>query len=143
MHFFPAGLMVLAYSGTPAPLFFLGRRRRDLPFNWIFWMFGLFIVGCGTTHLMEVWTIWHASYLLAGVIKGVTAAVSVATAGMLIPLIPKAIALPSADQLRSINHELRLQCVERERADGSLSEALAATAPPLAAPGVHPASADD
>src|SRR5258708_37641387 len=107
MHFFPAGLMVLAYSGTPAPLFFLGRRRRDLPFNWIFWMFGLFIVGCGTTHLMEVWTIWHASYLLAGVIKGVTAAVSVATAGMLISLVSQGDAVAHAGPLRSLHHRLR------------------------------------
>src|SRR5258708_7955893 len=131
------GLIVLSYYCIPAALMCRARWRRDLPFNWIFWMFGLFIVGCGTTHLMEVWTIWHASYLLAGVIKGVTAAVSVATAVMLIPLIPKAIALPSADQLRAINHELRLQCVERERAEASLRETLAARELTLASLAEH------
>ena len=47
---------------------------------------------------MEIWTVWHASYALAGVVKAITAAVSVATAVMLIPLIPKAIALPSAER---------------------------------------------
>ncbi len=143
LHVVSDGLIVLSYYCIPAALIYLARRRRDLPFNWIFWMFGLFIVGCGTTHLMEVWTIWHASYLLAGVIKGVTAAVSVATAVMLIPLIPKAIALPSADQLRSINHELRLQCVERERAEASLRETLAARELTLAALAEHQSAVEE
>jgi len=71
LHVVSDGLIVLSYYCIPAALIYLARRRRDLPFNWIFWMFGLFIVGCGTTHLMEVWTIWHASYLLAGIVKGV------------------------------------------------------------------------
>jgi hypothetical protein len=56
---------------------------------------------------MEIWTVWHASYLLAVVVKAITAVVSVATAAMLIPLLPKAIALPSAEQLRGVNDELR------------------------------------
>jgi len=39
----------------------------------MFLMFGIFIFGCGTTHLMEVWTVWHGTYRLAGVIKAITA----------------------------------------------------------------------
>lgn len=98
-------LIVVAYYAIPIALIYLVRKRRDLPFHSIFWMFGLFIVGCGTTHLMEVWTVWHASYLLAGAVKAFTAAVSVVTALMLIPLIPKAITLPSLTSLQAINHQ--------------------------------------
>src|ERR1700674_177956 len=93
LHVISDGLITVSYYCIPLALVYLIRRRRDLPFNWIFWMFGLFILGCGTTHLMEIWTVWHASYLLAGIVKATTAAVSVVTAVMLIPLIPKAIAV--------------------------------------------------
>jgi len=57
-------LITLAYFCIPLALVYLVRQRRDLPFNWIFWMFALFILGCGTTHLMEVWTVWHGSLRL-------------------------------------------------------------------------------
>ncbi len=126
LHVISDGLITLSYYCIPLALVYLLRRRRDLPFNWIFGMFGVFILGCGTTHLMEIWTVWHAAYLLAGVVKGITAAVSVLTAVMLIPLIPKAIALPSTEQLQGMNYELRLRVVERERTEQRLQETLAA-----------------
>jgi light-regulated signal transduction histidine kinase (bacteriophytochrome) len=78
-------------------------------------MFGLFILGCGTTHLLEVWTVWHGTYLLAGVVKAFTAAVSVVTAAMLIPMIPKAVALPGRGQLQAINQELKHQVAKRSQ----------------------------
>ena len=66
-------------------------------------MFAMFIVGCGTTHLMEIWTIWNPNYFLSGLIKAITAVISVATALALIPLIPKAMALVSPAQLLAVN----------------------------------------
>lgn len=78
----------------------------------------MFIVGCGTTHLMEIWTIWHPNYFLSGLIKAITAVISVATALALIPLIPKAIALVSPAQLLAVNQELERQIevrMQRER----------------------------
>ena len=124
MHVVSDGVIALSYFCIPLALIYLARRRRDLPFNWIFWMFGLFIVSCGATHLMEIWTVWHASYQLSGVIKAITAAVSAATAVMIFPLLPKAIALPSAAQLRAVNDELRLQVIERQRVEQELRETL-------------------
>jgi PAS domain-containing protein len=125
LHVISDGLIALSYFCIPVALIYLVRRRRDLPFNWIFCMFGLFIVGCGTTHLMEIWTVWHASYLLSGAIKAITAIVSVATAVMLIPLLPKAIALPSVEHLRAVNDEMRVQAIERLKVERALREALA------------------
>jgi PAS domain S-box-containing protein len=125
LHVISDGVIVLSYFCIPVALVYLARRRRDLPFNWIFWMFGLFIVGCGTTHLLEIWTIWHANYLLAGIVKAITAVASAATAIMLIPLIPKAIALPSKEMLSAVNYELHLQVAERERAEKKLGNTQA------------------
>src|SRR5437773_1405706 len=83
----------------------------------MFLVFGIFILGCGTTHLMEVWTVWHATYLLAGVIKAVTAAVSVVTALLLIPLVPKALLLPSHSDVEALNRTLESRNAELQEAN--------------------------
>src|SRR5579863_9093682 len=77
--------IALSYYAIPVILIHFIRKHRDLGLNGIFWMFGSFILACGTTHLMEIWNVWHGNYLLAGVVKGITALVSVITAAMLIP----------------------------------------------------------
>jgi len=116
LHVISDSVITLAYYCIPIALVYLVRKRRDIPFNWIFWMFGLFILGCGTTHLMEVWDVWHGSYLVAGIIKAFTAAVSIATAVVLIPLLPKVISLPAQIQLQDINTRLVVEMKEREQA---------------------------
>src|SRR5579884_2020532 len=72
-------LIWLSYLAIPVVLFYFVRRRRDLPFSWLILLFGLFIVSCGFTHLMEVVMFYDPLYRLAGVIKLITAVVSVAT----------------------------------------------------------------
>ncbi len=67
----------------------------------MFACFGLFIVACGFTHGLEVWTLWHATYWLSGVVKAITAAASVATAILLVRLMPTALAMPSPEQVRA------------------------------------------
>ena len=80
LHVVSDVLIALAYLSIPITLVYFLRKRRDLPFNWMFACFGVFILACGTTHVMEVWTLWHATYWLSGVVKAVTAAASVPTA---------------------------------------------------------------
>lgn len=116
LHVISDGLIALSYYCIPIALIYLIQKRRDLPFNWIFWMFGLFILGCGTTHLMDVWNVWHGSYLIAGIIKAFTAAVSLATAVVLIPLLPKIISLPEQMQVHEVNRKLVVEIKEREQA---------------------------
>jgi PAS domain S-box-containing protein len=98
LHVISDGLITLSYYCIPIVLIYFIRKNHDLPFNRIFWMFGAFILACGTTHLMEIWNVWHGSYLLAGIVKAITAALSVVTAAMLIPLVPKAISLPTTSK---------------------------------------------
>jgi hypothetical protein len=50
-------LIALAYFAIPVILVWLIRKRRDLPFSWMFALFGAFIVACGMTHVMEVWNL--------------------------------------------------------------------------------------
>jgi hypothetical protein len=59
-------LIALACFTIPITLTWFIRKPRDLPFGWMFGLFGMFIVVCGATHLLEVWNLWHAQYWLAG-----------------------------------------------------------------------------
>src|SRR6266404_970830 len=120
LHAISDGTIALSYYLIPLGLVYFVRKRRDLPFHWMFLLFGLFIFGCGTTHLMEVWTLWHGTYRLAGAIKAITAVASVATAAVLVPLIPKALALPSPQQLKLANLQLEQEANERRRAEAGL-----------------------
>ena len=117
------GLITLSYYGIPVVLIYFIHKRRDLPFNWIFWMFGGFILACGTTHLMEIWNVWHASYLLAGVIKAVTAAISVITLILLIPLLPQAIGIHDLMGLQERNRSLEAQIAARKRLEDAQLDA--------------------
>ncbi|MBD2448366.1 PAS domain S-box protein [Nostoc sp. FACHB-152] len=103
-------------------LVYFVRRRKDIPFGWIFLMFSTFIVACGTTHVMDVLTLWHPTYWLSGFIKAITAFVSVTTAIKLFPLIPLALALPSPTQLEAANSQLAAEIAERKRTEEVLRE---------------------
>ena len=120
LHVISDSLIAVSYFIIPLALVHFVRKRRDLPFHWMFLMFGAFIVGCGATHVMEVWTVWNGTYLLAGVVKGLTAMASMATAALLVLLIPRALALPSPEQLRAANEELEREVAERRRAEAAL-----------------------
>ncbi len=115
-------LIALAYYCIPFFLVYLVKKRRDLPFNWAFLLFSFFILACGTTHVMGIVTIWKPLYRLDGVIKGVTALASMATAIAVLPLIPKVLALPSPRQLREANERLQAEIEERKRIESSLEE---------------------
>ncbi len=76
-------LIAMAYFTIPFALLYIARRRRDLPFDWLVVCFGVFIVACGLTHVMDVWNVWHSNYWLEGIVKLLTAAASVPTAILL------------------------------------------------------------
>jgi signal transduction histidine kinase len=100
-------LIALAYMTIPITLVYFIRKRRDIPFDWMFGAFGIFILACGSTHVMEIWTIWHPAYWLSALIKVITAVASCITAILLIKLIPAALLIPSPQQLAKVNEELR------------------------------------
>ena len=117
LHVTSDALTALAYFIIPFVLVHLVRQRRDLVFNWMFMLFGLFILACGATHLMSILTLWHPVYRLEGVVKAITALASVPTAFLLLRLVPQAVALPSPRELREANQALELEVVERKAAE--------------------------
>src|SRR5262249_45682839 len=107
-----------AYFAIPCLLVYFVLRRRDLPFPAIFWLFGAFILACGTTHLMEAIIFWHPVYRLAGLIKVLTALVACTTVLALAPVIPKALLMRSPE-------EREREIAARRRAEEDLRRANA------------------
>ena len=115
-------VIATSYYSIPFVLLYFVMRRRDLVFRWMFVMFGIFILGCGTTHVMGIWTLWNPDYAVDGLVKALTALVSIATAIMLWPLIPQALALPSPGQLARANRELNREIGERRQAESAVRQ---------------------
>ncbi len=103
------GFSYLAISSTL--IYLIYRAREDMPFSWIFVAFGVFILACAGTHFMGAWTVWSPSYWLAGYVKLLTAAASVATAVVLPFLVPKVLSLIKTVKL---SEERRVQ-LERSK----------------------------
>jgi len=92
-------LIGLAYFSIPLAIAAFVRRRPDIRYGWVAYLFVAFIVACGATHFLAILTLWVPAYGIEGIIKALTAVLSIATAAILWPLIPRAAALPSAAQL--------------------------------------------
>lgn len=83
------GTIALAYYMIPALLLYFIGRRPDVPNPLLFTLFAIFILACGTTHVMKIVTIWHPVYWLDTFVDTVTAAASIGTAAVMVPLMPK------------------------------------------------------
>jgi signal transduction histidine kinase len=117
LHVGSDAIIWVSYVAISCTLVYLVRKtRREIPFSWMFLAFGLFIVACGFTHLMEVIVLWKPLYWLAGDLKLLTALASVVTAIALPGLVPQARAMVTAAHL---SEERRVQL---ERANAELQQ---------------------
>jgi signal transduction histidine kinase/ActR/RegA family two-component response regulator len=106
LHVVSDGLIALSYYSIPLAIIYFVLKRRDLKLRWLLGLFGIFILACGTTHLMEIWTIWHPDYYAEGYIKLFTALVSAGTAISLWPLLPQMLRIPCPSSLEEANLKL-------------------------------------
>ncbi|WP_426165541.1 ATP-binding protein [Sandarakinorhabdus sp. DWP1-3-1] len=115
----------LAYFSIPFAMAVFLTRRPDIRFRAVAWLFVAFIIACGATHFLSIWTLWNPDYGPEALVKLVTAVISVATAVMLWPLLPRALALPSPQMLQQANDDLMLRIAERDAALDALHTANA------------------
>jgi signal transduction histidine kinase len=111
------GSIAFAYITIFATLVVLVRRIDDIPFQWMYVAFAVFIVTCGVTHLFDVYVIWNPAYWMDGTVRAVTAVASVGTAILLPPLVPKAVALARAAR---VAHERGLELEKTNEEMGTL-----------------------
>ena len=117
LHVISDALTAVSYYAIPIILITFVLKRKDAPFPKLIWMFGAFIIACGTTHVMAVWTMWNPDYWIEGWIKLATGVVSFSTAVMLIPAVPKAMAMPKPEDLKEANRQLKREIEQRKRAE--------------------------
>lgn len=115
MHQISDFLIWLSYMAIPVVLIYFVRKRRDVPFTHVFWLFGVFILSCGLTHLVGMFMFQYPMYRLDALIKMLTALASVVTVIALIPITPRVLALRSP-------HELEAEIVVRKKAEMDLFE---------------------
>ncbi len=125
VHALGDGLIALACFSIPVALVVFARQRADLEYKWLFGLFAAFILACGATHLLGVVTLWEPIYGVQGVVKLATAFISLATAIVLWPIIPKALAIPSQTHLRIANMQLSREIREHKAAQDELERAYA------------------
>ncbi|KAE9615875.1 putative histidine kinase [Lupinus albus] len=84
-------LIALAYFSIPVELIYFVQKSAFFPYRWVLMQFGAFIVLCGATHFINLWTFSMHSKSVAVVMtiaKVSCAIVSCATALMLVHIIP-------------------------------------------------------
>ena len=106
LHVISDALIATAYFSIPFALAIFVSKRRDLKFGWVYWAFGIFILACGMTHVLSIYTLWVPIYGIEGLVKATTAVASIFTAVALWPLLPKLLAIPSPFELRRVQAAL-------------------------------------
>ena len=116
-------LTFAAYSAIPVAIWIFVRQRPTLEMRGLALLFAAFILWCGLTHLFGVITLWRPVYELQGIVKATTAVISVTTAVLIFPLIPKALAIPSPKELQTANAQLRREIAAHEQTLAELKRA--------------------
>ena len=128
-------VIAASYLSIPVAIVSFIRQRGEPTHNGVAWLFTAFILACGTTHMMDVWTIWQPDYGMQALTKAVTAVISLVTAVALWPLIPKALKLPSVARLQSVIASLEAEVLRRRTAEDNLGEIQQSLAVTLASIG--------
>ncbi len=128
LHVVSDFLIAVAYFSIPAMLIYFVIKRPDIKFVGIFYLFGAFIVLCGTGHLLDIWTLWHPAYWLSGFEQALTALVSCYTALKMVELLPQLLCLKNPEELEKINQKLTKKIVEQKCTETALKNIVAGTA---------------
>jgi len=102
-----------AYFAIPLSLLYLLRKKNgEFPFVKVLWLFILFILACGLTHLVDALIFWTPVYRVSALILFVTALISWITVWAMYKVMPVALTLKSPQQLEKIVVERTKQLEE-------------------------------
>jgi PAS domain S-box-containing protein len=117
LHLTADALAGIADYAMPILLIYFVRKRPDLQFDKLIFLFSAFIITFGTTHFLEIWTLWYPAYWPSGLLNVVMAIVSVCTVIELRSALPQLLQLPN---LKVTNENLEREIAERQRMEAAL-----------------------
>ena len=106
IHVISDAVILLSYYSIPLTLLFLVRKKKGVEFSKMYLVFGLFIFACGTTHGLEIYTMWVPAYGVEAVAKMLTALVSLAAAVVLVPAVNQVLLRPTRAELEAAYREI-------------------------------------
>jgi PAS domain S-box-containing protein len=116
-------LIFAAYFAIPVAIWIFVSKRPKLEMKGLARLFAAFILWCGLTHIVNLVTLWWPIYELQALVKVITAGISVTTAVVIFPLIPKALAIPSPTDLQLANAGLADEITAHKRTLAELERA--------------------
>jgi PAS domain S-box-containing protein len=99
-------LIAIAYFSIPVAILIFIKKRPDVGHRNIALLFSLFILFCGVTHVFGVITIWTGIYGYHGIIKSLTALVSITTAVYLYKMLPELVLVPTSKVYDGLKQKL-------------------------------------
>lgn len=103
LHIFSDLLITLSYFSIPLMLIYFVRRQPNFTYRRLAYLFSSFIIACGVTHLMSMLMIWWPAYWLEGLLKAITAMLSLITAVMIWNIMPDV--LSYTRRLKTTEHQ--------------------------------------
>lgn len=100
-------IIAISYVSITFFLIVFVKKRKDMPFTWVIFLFGLFILACGTTHLVHVVGIWWPVNWWQAIVDSICAIITLATMIVVWYNLSKILSIPSPNQLRMVNSELQ------------------------------------
>jgi signal transduction histidine kinase/CheY-like chemotaxis protein len=97
--------------------FFVWRRRRDVMFRGVFWVFAIFAMSSGVTRLLSILTLWVPAYDIEALAKGLLALISVGITAALLLMLPRLLVLPTRIQLQQAYAALEEETSQRRKAE--------------------------
>lgn len=92
-------IIAFCYLSIPIMLSYILWKRQDFPYKSIIIVFILFIFFCSLTHTMEIINVWYPLYYVSGIIKTMTAIISVVAASIIMYNLKRVLNLPSVQYL--------------------------------------------
>ncbi|MEZ5392592.1 MAG: PAS domain S-box protein [Bryobacterales bacterium] len=133
LHVISDALIAVSYFAIPIGLHAVARRHGDLPFTRLVRLAAAFILACGTSHLLAIWTMWRPDYGVEALVKAATAIISLVAAAAFVRTAPQILGLANIRELQSAiaantqeltraNEALREEITQRDQAEKALIE---------------------
>jgi len=119
-HAISDAIIAAAYIIIPVFLYRIFFKRQDFKYVWMVNLFGVFILGCGITHVFDVINIWKPFYVTDSIVRIITATASIGTAVVLAKVTPNIIRLPTYQAWLEVNENLRRRLAELQEKDQTI-----------------------